>query len=148
MVTKPMIRQGRDMRVILIASLLQTTACVVGVLVEAGMVNLQPKRGYGAPAWGPQSGPFPQQSGQYGQLPYGQQYGGAPPQQTQQYGQHSAQQGGPGQYGGQPGQHGQGQHGQGQPGQPQYGQQPYGQGQYGQPGQPPGTPPGGFSPSG
>jgi hypothetical protein len=145
--------------VILIASLLQTAACVVGLLVEAGVVNLQPKpAAYGAPAWGPQSGAFPQQGGQYGQQ-YGgapQQYGGGPggqqlpaggqPGQPGQHSQHSQQ-----------GQHSQGQHsqqtgqgqygGQGQSGQPQFGQQPYGQGQqggqYGQ--QHPGTPPGGFS---
>jgi Family of unknown function (DUF5336) len=128
--------------IILISSLLQTAACVVGVLLEAGVVKLRPKPAYGGPAWGPQSGAFPQQ---YGQQPYGQQYGSAPqaPQQTQQYGQHAQQGGptqqvGPGQYGGQPG----GQHS----AQPPFGQQPYGQGQYGQSGQPhPGTPPGGFS---
>jgi len=137
--------------IILIASLLQTAASVVAVLVEAGVVQLRPRNAYaGAAAWGtPQSGAFPQQGSPYGQQPYGQQYGSAPqaqqppqaPQQTERYGQHSAgqpsgqQQGGPGQYGGQPGQQ-----------QPPFGQQPYGQGQYGQPGQPhPGTPPGGFS---
>jgi len=63
--------------IILIASLLQTAACVVGVLVEAGIVKLRPKPAYGGPAWGPQSGSLPQQ-GPYGQQqPYGQQYGGA-----------------------------------------------------------------------
>ena len=136
--------------VILIASLLQTAACVVALLLEAGVVNLRPKPAYAPPAWGPQSGSFPQQGGQYGPQQYGQQppqFGSPPPPQSgsfpQQGGQYG-QQPQPGQHG-QHGQHSQpSQHGQ-QGGQPPFGQQPYGQGQYGQQGQHPGTPPGGFS---
>lgn len=106
--------------VMLIVSLLLSAAVVMSLLMEIGIVKLQPKTAnvYGQPGWGPQSGAFPQQgqpqqfgppSGQFGQP--------APPPQAQQ-----------------------------QPGQPQptsYMPQP---GQFGQPGQQPGqgTPPGGF----
>ncbi|ROP39982.1 DUF5336 domain-containing protein [Saccharothrix texasensis] len=104
--------------VLLIVSLLLSAAVVMSLLLETGIVKLQPKPAnvYGQPGgWNPQSGAFPQQgqqpqqfgppSGQFGQQ-------APPPQQAQQ------------------------------PGQPQptsYMPQP---GQFGQPGQ--GTPPGGF----
>ncbi|QQQ75858.1 DUF5336 domain-containing protein [Saccharothrix sp. 6-C] len=108
--------------VLLIVSLLLSAAVVMSLLLETGIVKLQPKPAnvYGQPGgWNPQSGAFPQQgqqpqqfgppSGQFGQQ-------APPPQQAQQ------------------------------PGQPQptsYMPQP---GQFGQPGQQPGqgTPPGGF----
>ncbi|MFI9007313.1 DUF5336 domain-containing protein [Actinosynnema sp. NPDC053489] len=108
--------------VLLIVSLLLTAAVVLSLLLETGVVKLQPKAAnvYGQPGgWNPHSGAFPQQ----GQ------------QQPQQYGPPSGQFGQP-----VPPQQGQ------QPNQPQptsYMPQP---GQFGQPGQQPGqgTPPGGF----
>ncbi|ONI83871.1 hypothetical protein ALI22I_36190 [Saccharothrix sp. ALI-22-I] len=111
--------------VLLIVAFLETAAIVLSLLLDTGIVKIEPKAAnvYGQPGgWNPQSGAFPQQgqpqpqqygppSGQFGQQ--------LPPQQAQQ-----AQ----------------------QPNQPQptsYMPQP---GQFGQPGQQPGqgTPPGGF----
>lgn len=117
--------------VLLLVALLVTAAIVMSLLLDTGIVKLQPKAAnvYGQPGgWNPHSGAFPQQgqqpqqqfgppSGQFGQP--------MPPQQGQQPGQPQ-----PTSYMPQPGQFGQ--VGQPQPGQPQ---QP-------QPGQ--GTPPGGF----
>lgn len=115
--------------VLLIVSLLLTAAVVMSLLLETGIVKLQPKAAnvYGQPGgWNPHSGAFGQ-PGQPGQ------------QQPQQFGPPSGQFGQP-----VPPQQGQ------QAGQPQptsYMPQP---GQFGQPGQQPGqgqgqgTPPGGF----
>ncbi|MEV4024608.1 DUF5336 domain-containing protein [Actinosynnema sp. NPDC050801] len=111
--------------VLLIVSLLLTAAVVMSLLLETGIVKLQPKAAnvYGQPGgWNPPSGAFPQQGQQPQQFgpPSGQFGQQAPPPQGQPQGQ--------------------------QPGQPQptsYMPQP---GQFGQPGQQPGqgTPPGGF----
>ncbi|QFZ23385.1 DUF5336 domain-containing protein [Saccharothrix syringae] len=107
--------------VLLIVALLQTAAVVLAVLLDAGVVKLQPKPAnpYGPPGgWNPQSGAFPQQ-GQHPQQQFGPPSGQfnqpVPPQQQGQ-----------------------------QPGQPQptsYMPQP---GQFNQPQPGQGTPPGGF----
>ncbi|XVS63846.1 DUF5336 domain-containing protein [Actinosynnema sp. CA-299493] len=107
--------------VLLIVALLLSAAVVMSLLLETGIVKLQPKPAnvYGQPGgWNPQSGAFPQQGQQQFGPPSGQFGQQAPPQQQQVQ----------------------------QPGQPQptsYMPQP---GQFGQPGQQPGqgTPPGGF----
>ncbi len=107
--------------VLLIVALLQTAAIVVAVLLDSGVVKLQPKPAnpYGQPGgWNPQSGAFPQQ----GQHP--QQFG--PP--SGQFGQQTPPQQQPGQQAGQP-----------QP--TSYMPQP---GQFNQPQPGQGTPPGGF----
>lgn len=127
--------------VILIAGLIQLGACAVALLMDNGLIKMQPKApAYGQPGgWNPQSGSFPQQG-----------YGGGQPQfggqQPQQFGQQPPQFGGqPGQgaQGGQPGQQSQpgqqfggqppagGPQGSGDPRPPQFGQQPYGQAPYG-----------------
>ncbi len=133
--------------VILVLGLLQTAALVGAVLVDAGMIKMKP-----APApfpgqqWGPPSGSFPAQPGQfppgqYGQGPAGQ-YGQGQPGQPGQYG--------PGQPGqsGQPGQYGQpsqqsppNQYGQGTaqfgPGGERWGGESWKGGDYGPPGEQP-----------
>ncbi|MFD7653100.1 DUF5336 domain-containing protein [Actinosynnema sp. NPDC059797] len=104
--------------VLLIVALLQTAAVIVAVLLDAGVVKLQPKPAnpYGQQpgGWNPQSGAFPQQgqhpqqfgppSGQFGQQ--------APPQQQQGQQPNQPQ---PTSYMPQPGQFNQPQPGQGTP---------------------------------
>ncbi|GAA0237721.1 hypothetical protein GCM10010492_41030 [Saccharothrix mutabilis subsp. mutabilis] len=111
--------------VLLLVALLETAAVVASLLLDAGVLKLEPKPAnpYGQPGgWNPQSGGFPQPGQQ-------------PPHQQQQPGQFNPPSG---QFGSpvQPQQQ--------QPGAPQptsYMPQP---GQFNQPGQQPGTPPGGF----
>ncbi|XVV03178.1 DUF5336 domain-containing protein [Actinosynnema sp. CA-248983] len=111
--------------VLLLVALLQTAAVVASLLLDAGVLKLEPKPAnlYGQPGgWNPQSGGFPQP----GQQPHQQQ---------------------PGQFNPPSGQFGSPVQPQQQPGAPQptsYMPQPGQFGQPGQPGQQPGTPPGGF----
>ncbi|MFB9907161.1 DUF5336 domain-containing protein [Allokutzneria oryzae] len=89
--------------VVFIVALLQAGATVVALLVDIGVIKIQPKpQPYGPPGgWNPASGGFPQpygqQPGQFGQQP--QQFGQQPqqPQQTQQFGQPGTPPGGFGQ---------------------------------------------------